>query len=107
VGPFNQSACAPDGQCTAALSCLLASSDCWLVPAPAGCYCGANSADIDACEDPTFVPTGPCAAELRAGAGAGATNKEVLERYFDGAYATGNATIIMDAAFIDCNAECF
>lgn len=106
IGAFNNTACQPDGQCKAALSCILANPTCWSALAPAACYCGNTQADIDGCESPAFVPKGACAAQLKAGAANG-TNAEVLARYFDFAFPTGTATVIVDAAFVGCKAQCF
>ena len=74
---------------------------------PAECYCGAGPANLDPCENPDFQPSGACATVLRAGAGAGATNKDVLDRFFDFNYPVGHATVVADEAFRSCNAECF
>jgi cysteine-rich repeat protein len=108
VGTYNQTQCQPDALCAAALDCVLDNSSCWTAIAPAACYCGDTQANIDQCENPTFVPQGRCATALKAGGGAGATNAEVLSRYFDPGFATGNATIIVDAAFTGgCRTQCF
>lgn len=107
IGEFNTSVCQTNTQCKAALSCLLTNSTCWNNLASASCYCGDTQADIDACENPTFVAKGKCAAEMRAAAGSNPTNAEVLARYFDFDYAVGHATIITDAANIGCKSACF
>lgn len=107
IGEFNANVCQPNEQCAAALTCLRANTSCWTTIAPAACYCGNTQADIDGCENPSFVPTGDCAAQLKAGAGDGATNADVLNRYFDFDYPTGHAGIIFDSAFSGCNAQCF
>ncbi len=107
VGPFNTDVCQPNELCAATLSCVLSNASCWTTIVPAACYCGNSQAEIDECENPSFVPTGDCAAELRAGAGAGATNADVLNRYFDFDYPTGHANTIVDAAFLGCKDQCF
>ncbi len=107
IGEFNASVCQPNEQCAAALTCLRANTSCWTTIAPAACYCGNTQADIDGCENPSFVPAGDCAAQLKAGAGDGASNADVLNRYFDFEFPTGHAGIIFDSAFSGCNAQCF
>lgn len=106
VGPYTADVCEPDATCANALTCLLRSG-CWVSGVPAQCYCGPTPADLDNCETPSFVPRGPCASELLAGAGAGASNADVLNRYFDIEFPTGRATIIVDSAFLECQAQCF
>lgn len=106
VGAFNAEVCQPNTLCSAALSCLINNPVCWSDVSPAACYCGSAQSDIDACENPTFVPRGPCAAELFAGAGT-FSSSSVLQRYWDYNYPTGQATIIWDAAFLGCHSECF
>lgn len=107
VGEFNATVCQPDALCASVLSCILASPTCWTAIAPAACYCGNSQAKIDECENPSFVPEGDCAAEMKAGAGNNPVNTDVLARYFDFNYPMGNATVIVDEAFLKCNAECF
>lgn len=107
IGEFYSGTCQPEELCATTLTCLIEHPRCWDALPAAACYCGNTQADIDACESPTFVPKGDCAPEFKAGSGSGATNAEVLARYFDFDYPSGKATIIQDAAFISCKAECF
>lgn len=107
IGEFLAGVCTPDQACADVLSCLKANPTCWTEIAPAACYCGNSQADIDACENPSFVPQGDCAAIMKAGAGENPANADVLARYFDFNYSMGNATVIWDSAFISCNAQCF
>jgi len=108
VGAFNDTVCRTDPLCNAARQCVQDNASCWTAIAPAACYCGDLQSQIDVCEDPSTVPAGRCATAFRNAAGAGASNAQVLGRYFDPAFPVGSATIILDAAFTGgCQAQCF
>ncbi len=107
VGAFNDAVCKTDPLCNAARQCVQDNASCWTAIAPAACYCGDVQSQIDVCEDPATVPAGRCATAFRAAAGAGASNAQVLGRYFDPGFPIGSATIIMDSAFSSCRTQCF
>lgn len=103
TGPYNETLCDPDPLCVAVRQCVIAHSSC--LSNYATCYCGDNTND---CDLPAFVPNGPCAREIRAGAGTdNPTNEQVLNRqlvFLD--YPTGTAMNILLAAIIDPPEEC-
>jgi hypothetical protein len=101
---FQTAACDPDPLCLAAQECVL-EAGCF-IPVPGQCYCGIG-ADLDACEQATFVPFGPCIAPLVAGLGSPANNQEVLDRMFDFNFSTGNGMLILEEASRACTTECF
>lgn len=107
---FNEQLCNADELCVAVKKCVLndtslAGGSCFS-GIPAECYCGIGS-DLEACEtDATFVATGPCAAEILAGAGSSATPTDVLPRFFDPGFSTGAALAIVDEARNICADSC-
>jgi cysteine-rich repeat protein len=112
LGPVNETYCNSDPLCIDVKQCIIRNPQCFS-PNAAVCYCGeiANT-DFDACAKPDFEPTGPCAAEIRAGAGGNAiTNQDALDRFSDFSYPTGVATQLFDAAaFVGdrpCATQCF
>jgi hypothetical protein len=96
--------CDPDPLCLGAQECVL-EAGCF-IPVPGQCYCGIG-ADMDACEQATFVPTGPCITPIVAGLGNPANNAEVLERMFDFNFSTGIGMLILEEASRACTSECF
>lgn len=103
IGPLQTELCAPNTLCTAVQQCVLA-NDCFL-PIAATCYCGP---DVDACENPAFVPVGPCVNEIRAAAGNDSPNNAlVLERFFNFDFPLGVGLGILDEATRVCTNQCF
>jgi len=51
---------------------------------------------LDACGAASFVPTGPCHAEIRAGEPTAMTNADALQQLFDFTTATGAAFTILN-----------
>jgi cysteine-rich repeat protein len=107
IGEYNNTVCKNDPLCNNARQCIQDNPSCWTSPVPLACFCGSTQAQLDSCEMPTFVPAGPCAGPLKAGAGAGAANVDVTNRYFDLAFPSGAATLIIDSAFSSCRTQCF
>lgn len=115
VGPYNQDVCTTDAACFAIKQCALApvhDTDGDQVPdqncyaqQPAECYCGIG-ADLVACESDNFQPTGPCAEEIRAGAGDDPTNIQVLQRFINANYPLGRAMLIVKYAGYICADDC-
>jgi hypothetical protein len=82
--------------CGDMLECIT-SSGCYY-PQPSDCYCG-DGADPDACEGPSFVPTGDCYLEMQAAAGT-TVNADVLAN-------VNLAILLMDYGVTQvCIAEC-
>ena len=101
LGPIQETYCDPEPLCLDVEECVIGAG-CFL-PVPAACYCGPN---VDGCDQPTFVPTVPCAAEIRAGLGDAFGNAEVLDRFFSFEYPTGVAMLILDEASRVCPTDC-
>jgi hypothetical protein len=81
-------------KCLTALSCIRSSS-CMLTP-PQGvfaCFCGAG-VDATTCQQPGFVPTGVCAAEITAGFSPGTTNQQIYQGMIQGLNPATRATAL-------------
>ncbi len=105
-GAAQRTYCDSDPRCIAVEQCAI-NSGCFAV-IPVLCYCGIT--DPDACGADAFTPTGPCAAEIRAGEPMAMSNNDVLQGYFDFGTSTGVAMNILNdvqANQMQCNAACF
>jgi cysteine-rich repeat protein len=95
INPTPEVGCLADQTCYAALVCML-NSKCTTMPVSTACYCGTSSSEVEQCEDPSFVPKGPCASELRAAFktqfGWEPDNEEVFGNYFNTSYESGKST---------------
>jgi len=95
----------PGGECVALEECII-NSGC-AASVPAECYCGPDTSA--ACEADAFVPTGPCAALIRAATGNG-TNAQTLTRAVQFDNASGAAFLVISEVAQTtnaCNSACF
>jgi hypothetical protein len=98
--------CDPSASCVAVENCV-AASKCYN-PIPSFCYCGIT--DATACAKTAFSPTGPCAAEIRAGIPTAVTNADVLGQLFDVSTPTGVAMALLNdvpSLGQECLSVCF
>jgi len=103
LGEYSTEYCDSDPLCFAVKRCVLQPIDrngnqepCAALPAE--CYCGIG-ADLDACENPDFEPTGPCVDEIRAGVlPEWDDNQAVLENLYSISASTGWAMLIVETA---------
>lgn len=110
---YNETVCNADPLCVNLKRCLLNdTSDPETVERscfnyiPATCYCGITT-DFAPCEiDPSFVATGPCAAETIAAVGDAQTPQEVFQRVTSTEYPSGRAYQIVDYARQVCGEAC-
>jgi hypothetical protein len=80
-------------------------SDSCYTPIAAECYCGLG-ADLDACEQPTFTPNGPCWEEIVAGMPSGMPNGDILTNFYSDSLPAGQAMLIVEEARVACASEC-
>jgi hypothetical protein len=76
-------------------------------PVPFNCYCGTN--DTTACSVPTFVPTGKCVTEIKAGTTA-TDNLGIITQMQGFDTGAGIATSILNQVFStapECHSACF
>jgi len=76
-------------------------------PVPFNCYCGTN--DTSACAVPTFVPTGKCLTQIKAGVTA-TNNADVITQMQNFLEPAGIATSILNEVFSaapQCHTVCF
>jgi cysteine-rich repeat protein len=106
VGAFNDEVCSADPLCVASRLCI-DTSGCMADGDDTDCYCGAG-VTTSACVVPTFVPQGPCAAEIIEGSAAGNTNEQNLQFLYAAETSSGAAYNIMSFVRSSsiCLAEC-
>ena len=92
VDPQTQD-CDPSAACLAVEECVI-DSGCVLSSA-AFCFCGP---DVDNCDAPGFVPTGPCESQIRAAVGSAPTNAEIFEFYMSDPGNPAGLAILLSAA---------
>ncbi len=106
--PGLETGCLNDKACFDLLRCQV-DSRCGLKAAPRECYCGLESADIEDCDQPTFVPKGPCKDQMIAAYSSQwgmspVSNMELLDRYSNIETGAGlPASMFVANTLVDCN----
>jgi hypothetical protein len=92
LGSLQETYCDPLSSCRRVEQCFVTTL--CFNPLPAACYCGIT--DVAACSQADFVPTGACAAKIRAGMPGLTSNADIVNSLFDATYPSGAAFSIFE-----------